>query len=68
MPKTIRAVGPSATIQQNFITVKEAAGILKLSEISVRRFLTKRKLKRFKAGARTLIRLSEVLALIREVQ
>ena len=55
-----------ATQQSDFITVKEAAGILKLSEISIRRFLTKRKLKRFKAGARTLVRRSDVLSLIRE--
>lgn len=51
---------------QEFITCKEAALLLKLSEISIRRMLTQRKLKRYKVGARTLIRLSEARGLIRE--
>jgi excisionase family DNA binding protein len=52
----------------DFITVKEAAALLKLSEISIRRFLTQKKLRRFKVGARTLIRQTEAMSLIREAQ
>ena len=48
------------------MTVREAAQLLRLSEISIRRFLTLKKLKRFKAGARTLLLQSEVLGLIKE--
>jgi len=55
----------AVTLQQ-FITCKQAAEILKISEISVRRFLTQRKLTRLKCGSRTLLRLSEVLALVHE--
>jgi hypothetical protein len=58
------AIDP-ATLQQ-FVTCKQASEILKISEISVRRFLTQKKLKRFKCGSRTLVRLSEVLGLIHE--
>jgi excisionase family DNA binding protein len=54
-----------ATLQQ-YITCKQAAELLKISEISVRRFLTQKKLRRFKCGSRTLVRLSEVLGLIHE--
>lgn len=49
----------------DFVTVREVTGLLKLSEITVRRMLTQKKLKRYKVGARTLIRKSEALALIR---
>lgn len=49
-----------------YITVKETAEFLRLSEISIRRLLTKKKLRRFKCGARTLIRLKDAEALIRE--
>ncbi len=50
----------------DFVTVMESAALLKLSEITVRRMLTLNKLKRYKAGSRTLLRRSEVLSLIRE--
>jgi excisionase family DNA binding protein len=49
-----------------FLTCKQAAEILKMSEITVRRFLTHKKLRRFKSGSRTLVSRAEVLALIRE--
>ncbi|MBZ5641596.1 MAG: helix-turn-helix domain-containing protein [Acidobacteriia bacterium] len=55
--------------QEVYLTVREAANILRLSEISVRRFLTKKKLKRYKVGGkvtgRTLLLQSEVIALIK---
>jgi excisionase family DNA binding protein len=51
-----------------FITCKECASLLKLSEISIRRLLTQKKLKRFKIGARTLVRREEALSLIHESQ
>ena len=53
---------------ETYLSVREAAQTLHLSEISIRRFLTKKKLKRFKAGARTLLLRSEVLGLIREAK
>jgi excisionase family DNA binding protein len=68
MPKA-QARTPAAPIaigEGEFITCKQAANLLKLSEISVRRLLTKKKLRRYKVGARTLIRASEVAGLVRE--
>ena len=69
MPKTTiaRTIAPGTNSAGDFITCKEAASLLKLSEISIRRLLTQKKLKRYKVGARTLIRTSEALALIHEV-
>jgi excisionase family DNA binding protein len=55
----------------DLISVKEAAAILRLSEISVRRYLTQKRLARYKAGGRgrfgrTLVSRAQVLGLIRE--
>ena len=54
--------------QGQFVSVREAAAILKMSEISIRRFLTQKKLRRYKVGSRTLVKISEVLGLIHEVK
>lgn len=61
-----QAVKQAATAGE-FITVREAAALLKLSEISIRRFLTVKKLRRYKVGSRTLLHASEVRSLIHEV-
>jgi excisionase family DNA binding protein len=66
MPKAV-ASKPAVPNVGEFLTVREAAAILKLSEISIRRFLTLRKLKRYKVGSRTLLNAVEVRALVREV-
>ena len=60
-PAAVAVLPPSG-----YVTVKEAARLLKLSEISIRRFLTQKKLRRFKVGSRTRILHSEVMGLIRE--
>jgi excisionase family DNA binding protein len=60
---TQTAINP-ASLQQ-FVTCKEASQLLKLSEVSIRRFLTQKKLRRYKCGSRTLLKLSEVLGLVR---
>jgi excisionase family DNA binding protein len=53
---------------RDFVTVMEAAKLLGLKDVSIRRYLTQKKLRRFKAGgARTLLLRSEVLSLIREI-
>jgi excisionase family DNA binding protein len=51
---------------QQYVSVREAARLLKVSEISIRRFLTQKKLRRFKVGRRTLLLHSEVVGLIHE--
>jgi hypothetical protein len=53
--------------EDRFVDIRQAAEILHLSEASIRRFLTIKKLKRYKsAGSRTLIERKQVLSLIRE--
>jgi hypothetical protein len=49
-----------------FTTVRGAAEITHTSEPTIRRKLTRRELKRYKFSGRTLIRVSELLALVRE--
>jgi len=59
--------GRSAELAEGeYISVREAAQLLRLSEISIRRFLTQKKLRRFKAQSRTLLRRAEVLGMVRE--
>lgn len=67
MPKPIKRPFQLPTGSDgDFVTCKQGADLLKLSEISIRRMLTKKLLKRYKVGARTLIRRSELLGLVRE--
>lgn len=50
---------------QRYITIAEGAQILRLSTQTIRRYLTERRLTRFKAGGlRTLIDVNEVRAMI----
>jgi len=53
-------------ILERYLTVQEAAQFLRISEATVRFHLTTKKLKRFKYGSRTLIRLRDAEALIVE--
>jgi excisionase family DNA binding protein len=46
-----------------FCGVQAAAVLLGISEVTVRRLLTQKKLRRFKIGGRTVVRLDEVRAL-----
>lgn len=71
MRKTKERIAVPATTETKeapaeFMTVKQASNLLNLSEVSIRRFLTQKRLRRYKAGARTLLKYTEVRALIRE--
>lgn len=71
MPTQVQRAAQNSTANSDFITVQEAADMLRLSQISIRRFLTQKKLTRFKVGrskktGRTLLKRSEVLSLVRE--
>lgn len=50
------------------LSVRKAAEFLSVSDVTIRRFLTHKKLRRFKAGGRTLVRLSDLLELVKEVK
>jgi excisionase family DNA binding protein len=68
MPKTknkpIAVAGPTS----RFLTVKEAAELLRVSQVSIRRYLGQGRLRRFKVGARTLLQHDDVLALVRQAE
>jgi excisionase family DNA binding protein len=73
VPKTIpsssvqtRRSSDQAIPQSQFVSVAEAADLLRISKVSIRRYLGMGKLKKFKVGSRTLIRREDVLALVRE--
>jgi excisionase family DNA binding protein len=55
----------AAPFAEEFLTVREGAALLRLSEVSIRRYLTQKKLRRFKVGGRTLLMRSDVLGLVR---
>jgi excisionase family DNA binding protein len=60
---------PAAAVKNDpdaMVNVREAAALVRLSEVSIRRYLTQKKLRRYKIGGRTLVRKSEVLGLIKE--
>lgn len=63
----VPALSPEA-LQSEFMTCRECSLFLKISEISVRRLLTQKKLTRYKCGSRTLILQSQAAALIHEVE
>jgi excisionase family DNA binding protein len=51
---------------REYISVSEAAELVRVSEVSIRRFLGQKKLKRYKFGARTLLDRAAVMNLVRE--
>jgi hypothetical protein len=62
-PKLVNVPVPTL---EPFLTVRETAALWRKSEASVRLALTLGKVKRYKVGQRTLIRLSDAQAMIRE--
>jgi excisionase family DNA binding protein len=69
MPRTIRSSSVQtqrAMPETQFVSVAEAAELIRISKVSIRRYLGQGKLKKFKVGSRTLIRREDVLALVRE--
>lgn len=64
MPKNIPPT--QKPVEGPFLSVSEAAQLLTISRVSIRRYLGMGKLKKYKVGARTLLRRDDVLALVRE--
>ena len=60
---TAKSARTEWTAEPEFLGVSAAAQLLGVSEASIRRFFTQKKLKRFKVGARSVARRSDVLAL-----
>jgi excisionase family DNA binding protein len=49
-----------------FLSVMEAAALLRIAKQSIHRYIRLGKIKKYKVGARTLIRRDDALALVRE--
>lgn len=65
MSKTVKkSAASSGTQGQQFLSVQEAAELLRISPVSIRRYLGQKKLKRYKVGARTLLKAADVLGLV----
>ena len=64
--KTSKSVA-SDRAESQFLSIQEAAELLRVSQVSIRRYLGQGRLKRFKVGARTLLRHDDVMSLVREV-
>jgi excisionase family DNA binding protein len=63
MPVLKRQVRVENNPPSEYLSVTGAAQLMGVSEASIRRFLTKKKLKRYKIGARTVVKRSDALAL-----
>jgi len=68
MVKTANKSEAPSRLHGQFVSVPEAAELLRISPVSIRRYLRLKKLRRFKVGARTLLSHDEVLGLIHEAQ
>jgi excisionase family DNA binding protein len=62
-----KLVGATARILPTYLTVRETANTFRVSEASVRLALTQGKLRRYKWGSRTLIKLADAEAQLRVV-
>jgi len=63
MVKTAQAVERGTT---RYLSIREAAEILRVSKPTINRYLSLKKLKRLKVGRRTLIEYNDLMNLIRE--
>jgi excisionase family DNA binding protein len=63
---TTRAAAERPADLAAFVGVSAAAQLLQVSEATIRRFLTQRKLRRYKCGARTLVKREDLLGLVKE--
>jgi excisionase family DNA binding protein len=61
--KTQPRIAESApgTPEREYLNIETAASLVSVSDATIRRMLTQRKLTRYKFGARTLIRRNELL-------
>lgn len=55
----------SGASQPQFVSIPEAASLLRISTVSIRRYLGQKRLKRYKCGSRTLIDRAELMGLVR---
>jgi excisionase family DNA binding protein len=69
MPRTsTKPVKPLqvAFVDPEFMSIKTAAGLLTVSQVSIRRWIREGRLTKFKCGSRTLLKRADVLGLVHE--
>jgi hypothetical protein len=59
---------PDGLDPERLVTVQWAADFLSLSDVSIRRYLTIKRLRRFKVGGRTLVKVGDLLKLVHEIK
>jgi excisionase family DNA binding protein len=64
--KKTKSATPKVHENLVFLTVEEAADFLRISRVSIYRWIAQGRLKKFKVGSRTLLRRDDVHALISE--
>jgi hypothetical protein len=62
-----RAVRQNDLDPERLVSVQWAAEFLSLSDVSIRRYLTLKRLRRFKVGGRTLVKIGDLLKLVKQV-
>jgi excisionase family DNA binding protein len=58
----------SAPDAERLISIPTGAEMLNLSQVTIRRYLTQKRLRRFKVGSRTLIKVGDLMGLVKEAK
>jgi hypothetical protein len=53
---------------EKLVTVPAGADLLSVSQVTIRRYLTQKKLRRFKVGGRTLVKVGDLMNLVKEIK
>ena len=63
-----KAAGPATLDDPEYTSVAGAAGLMSVSQETIRKLLTRKRLSRYKFFGRTLIRVSELRSLVRKAE
>jgi excisionase family DNA binding protein len=66
--KLAAARAPASLDDPEFTSVAGAAALMTVSEETIRKMLTRKRLRRYKFGGRTLISVAQLRALVKEVK
>jgi excisionase family DNA binding protein len=66
--KLTGGTAPASLNDPEYTSVAEAAALMTVSEETIRKMLTRKRLRRYKFGARTLISVAQLRALVKEVK
>jgi excisionase family DNA binding protein len=66
--KLTAATAPASLNDPEFTSVAGAAALMTVSEETIRKMLTRRRLRRYKFGGRTLVKVAELRAQVKEAK